>query len=85
MQGMQFIEAVEKRDMRKTKHQGFFVNAGEVERLGDKPVKLRRRRRPLDGDGAGIPVEAPASLTRGPGEVRHWGKHNKRPCIAQNL
>jgi predicted short-subunit dehydrogenase-like oxidoreductase (DUF2520 family) len=54
---VQSIEAVEKRDRRKTKHQGFFVNADEasgfvvhasiVECMGDKPVTMRKRRRPL--------------------------------------
>lgn len=50
---MQFIEAVEKRDHRKTKHVGFFVNAGSVERVGEKPVKMRRKRKPADIDATG--------------------------------
>jgi hypothetical protein len=67
---MQFIEAVEKRDLRKTKHQGFFVNAGKVERIGDKPVKMRKRRRPADGEVTNTPVDAPAPPGRSTGEVR---------------
>lgn len=41
---MQFIEAIEMRDERKLKHQGFFVNAGSVERVGEKVEIIARAR-----------------------------------------
>lgn len=43
---LQFISAVENRDERKTKHQGFFVNSGGVERIGDKAAPPRKGRKP---------------------------------------
>ena len=49
----QFIEAIEMRDDRKLKHQGFFVNSGTVERVGEKVdvvahYRPRRKRAPTD-------------------------------------
>lgn len=42
---MQFIEAIEMRDERKLKHQGFFVNIGSVERVGEKVEVIAHARR----------------------------------------
>eukprot|EP00892_Ulva_mutabilis_P008981 jgi/Ulvmu1/6455/UM003_0085.1 len=49
----EFIEAMEMRDERKLKHQGFFVNAGSVERVGEKVdvvahYKPRKKRAPAE-------------------------------------
>ena len=41
---VQFIEAIEMRDERKLKHHGFFVNAGSVERVGEKVEIIARAR-----------------------------------------
>lgn len=42
--GVQFIQAIEMRDERKLKHHGFFVNAGSVERVGEKVEIIARAR-----------------------------------------
>jgi hypothetical protein len=82
---VQFIEAVEKRDHRKTKHVGFFVNAGSVERVGEKPVKVRRKRKPLDIEAASASAAAPpaSSSTAVPATAPAEGQAQQRPAKAQ--
>lgn len=87
---LQFIEAIQMRDERKLKHQGFFVNSGAVERIGDKvPIVAAARARnkkkralPADGDGdqAANPPKTPAKATKKAKKVRHV-THCK--CYAQ--
>jgi hypothetical protein len=63
---LQFIEAVEKRDSRKTKHTGFFVNAGELERIGEKAVKQRKRKAPAATGAAAAPNAVPPAAVSAP-------------------
>lgn len=63
---MQHVMMIESRDTRKTKHMGFFVNAGVIERVGEKEVKVRRKKavkkKPEEGDdGAAKPDGGPAA------------------------
>lgn len=75
---LQFIEAIQMRDERKLKHDGFFVNSGAVERIGDRvPVvaaararNKKKRNLPADGEEAPAgeqaakPAKAPSKGTK---------------------
>lgn len=76
------------RDDRKLKHQGFFVNSGAVERIGDRvPVvaaararNKKKRNLPADGEEAQTGEEAAKPAKAAPKATK---KAAKKVCNAQ--
>jgi hypothetical protein len=69
---LQFIEAIQMRDDRKLKHQGFFVNSGAVERVGERVHVVaaararnkKKRNLPPEGEEAQTPAKAASKGTK---------------------
>jgi F0F1-type ATP synthase epsilon subunit len=70
---LQFIEAIQMRDERKLKHNGFFVNSGTVERIGEKvqvvaAARPRKKKRSQPAEGEPGAAEKTAKTTKATGK-----------------